>query len=344
MHEAGLRLGVITAFTRASRSVQKNHESGPAPKSQSRGDLLCPVLSSPVRSVSTCSSLPLLVLSSGQSVVSELSQAFQCNSRHLGKSSLPNSCIFSLLTPHAGVLPFGGFSMLLEEITRGSFCGLIAIRLPRLGVGPGNPGFKGLPRYGLEIHHWVSKVSLQSSWIRSKNTIRHSSSVLWLWTSGVKVYHCAHSSSLHQKTEVGRFTQDQHRFGSLQRLWRSPNVLVKQFEAAHSRASYEPRILHVRSPSSQISVNSGLVSFKAGQGLRQKGNFLQYTGPLPHSCSCGKQHQKLLGFGQERKYSTGVSPLFAVDFWTKVLVTASKTLRDGVIFPEESVQDSRGEE
>ena len=93
-----------------------------------------------------------------------------------------------------------------------------------------------------------------------------------MWTSGVKVYHCAHSSSLHQKTEVGRFTQDQHRFGSLQRLWRSPNVLVKQFEAAHSRASYEPRILHVRSPSSQISVNSGPVSFKAGHGYGRKEN------------------------------------------------------------------------
>ena len=192
------------------------------------------------------------------------------NSRHLGKSSLPNSCIFPFSHLTLVFSPSVVSPCCWKKSLVGRFVVSSQSRLPRLGVGPGTPGFQSLPRYGLEIHHWVSKVSLQSSWIRSKNTIRHSSSVLWLWTSGVKVYHCAHSSSLHQKTEVGRFTQDQHRFGSLQRLWRSPNVLVKQFEAAHSRASYEPRILHVRSPSSQISVNSGPVSFKAGQGYGRK--------------------------------------------------------------------------
>ena len=54
------------------------------------------------------------------------------------------------------------------------------------------------------------------------------------------------------------------RFGSLQNLWRSSNVLVKQFEAAHSRASSGPRIIHVRSPSSGISIISAQAWFEAG--------------------------------------------------------------------------------
>ena len=140
------------------------------------------MLSSPVRSVSTCSSLPLLVLSSGQSVVAELSQAFQCQQSAFRQEFASELLHFSLLTPHDGVLPFSGFSMLLEEITRGSFCGIIAMPPASTWSRARNSGVQGLPRYGLEIHHWVSKVSLQSSWIRSKNTIRHSSSVLWLWT------------------------------------------------------------------------------------------------------------------------------------------------------------------
>ena len=110
--------------------------------------------------------------------------------------------------------------------------------------------------------------------------------------------------------------------------------------ACELRAADSPRPLAFISNLSQLG--SGVV--QGWPWLRQKGKFLQYTGPLPHSCSCGKQHPKLLGVGQERKFARGVSPLCAVDFWTKVLVTASNTLRDGVKFPEESVQDSRGEE
>ena len=290
-------------------------------QSLSRERPLCPVQSSPARSVSAWSSKPLLVISSCQQVVTELSQAFQCQPSAFRQEFASELLHFSLLTPHAGVLPFGGFSMLLEEITRGSFCGLIAIPPASTWSRARNSGVPGPPPL-----RSVSKVSLQSSWIRSKNTIRHSSSVLWLWTSGVKVYHCAHSSSLHQKTEVGRFTQDQHRFGSLQRLWRSPNVLVKQFEAAHSRASYESRILHVRSPSSQISINSGPVSFKAGQGYGRKEtscNTLALSLTVVLVVSSIGNYLEL-----DKKESLRQGCLHCS--WTKVLVTASKTLRDGV--------------
>ena len=103
------------------------------------------MLSSPVRSVSTCSSLPLLVLSSGQSVVAELSQAFQCQQSAFRQEFASELLHFSLLTPHAGVLPFGGFSMLLEEITRGSFCGLIAIPPASTWSRARNSGVQGPP-------------------------------------------------------------------------------------------------------------------------------------------------------------------------------------------------------
>ena len=110
--------------------------------------------------------------------------------------------------------------------------------------------------------------------------------------------------------------------------------------ACELRAADSPRPVAFISNLSQLG--SGVVH--GWPKLRQKGNFLEYIGPLSHSCSCGRQHTKLIGVGQERKFVTGMSPLFTVDFWTKVLVTASKTLRDGVKFPEESVQDSQSEE
>ena len=98
----------------------------------------------------------------------------------------------------------------------------------------------------------------------------HSSAVSWPWKCGAEVFRLVLSSLSHQKIEEGKFTTVQHRFGSLKRLWGSPNVLVKQFEAAHSHASYEPPILHVRSLSSPISVRLAQTSFVAGQSCSEK--------------------------------------------------------------------------
>ena len=82
-------------------------------QSLSRERPLRPVPSSPVRSVSAWSPKPLLILSAGQTVVEELSQA---------------SCQQLALSSLSGALPFEDFSMVLEEVARGSFCGLVAIR------------------------------------------------------------------------------------------------------------------------------------------------------------------------------------------------------------------------
>ena len=107
---------------------------------------LCPVQSSPVRSVSAWSSKPLLVLSAGQTVVEELSQAFSCQQQSFRQEFVPELLHFSLLSSQFGALPFEGFSIVLDEIARGSFCGLIAIPLAATGSRVRNSGVRGLLR------------------------------------------------------------------------------------------------------------------------------------------------------------------------------------------------------
>ena len=83
----------------------------------------------------------------------------------------------------------------------------------------------------------------------------------WPWMCGAGVSRRAISSLSLQKTEEVSYNIGQLRFGSLQKLWRSSNVLVKQLGAAHSRASYGQRIPHVPSPSPAISAISARAWF-----------------------------------------------------------------------------------
>ena len=229
------------------------------------------MLSSPGRSVSTCSSLPLLVLSSGQSVVAELSQAFQCQQLAFRQEFASELLHFSLLTPHAGVLPFCGFSMLLEEVTLGSFCGLIAIPPASTWSRARNSGVQGPP----PLRSRSSPLGIQGLSPRFLDQVKEHNQALefcvmaldkWCQCFPMRPFFFVAPEDRGGQIHTGPASIWQF----LQRLWRSPNVLVKQFGAAHSRASYEPRILHVQSPSSQISVNSGLVLFTAGQGYDRK--------------------------------------------------------------------------
>ena len=115
----------------------------------------------------------------------------------------------------------------------------------------------------------------------------------------------------------------QLRFGSLQKLWRSSNVLVKPLGAAHSRASHGQRI--PRRPFAFIS-NLGCPSSSLVQGwprLQRKGDFLIYSGPLRHNCACGKDHQILRGITSSGSFATQDLPLFPVGFWSTVLEATS---------------------
>ena len=72
--------------------------------------------------------------------------------------------------------------------------------------------------------------------------------------------------------------------------------------------------------------------------LRLKGDFLQYSGPLRHSCTCEKNHRVLQGMAHRGQFATKVLPLFPVSFWSTVLEATSKAL-EGEVF--KSVETKR---
>ena len=114
-------------------------------QSLSRERPLGPVQSSPVRSISEWSSKPLLVISACQQVVTELSQAFSSRRLAFRQEFASELLHLSLLSSQSSTLPFSEFSLLLEEIARGSFCGLIAIPPASTWNRARNSGSRGPP-------------------------------------------------------------------------------------------------------------------------------------------------------------------------------------------------------
>ena len=61
---------------------------------------------------------------------------------------------------------------------------------------------------------------------------------------------------------------------------------------------------------------------------------LKYRGPLPLSCSCGREHTPLIGLADDSSFLTTASTGFSVDFWTSfvydgMLERSFVSLRDG---------------
>ena len=106
---------------------------------------LCLVPSSPVRSVSAWSPKPLLILSSSQTVVHELSQAFSGQQLAFRQEFVSELLAFSILSSQSGTLPFEDFSILLDEIAHGSFSGLIVIPPASTWSRARNSGIRGPP-------------------------------------------------------------------------------------------------------------------------------------------------------------------------------------------------------
>ena len=158
--------------------------------------------------------------------------------------------------------------MLLEEITRGSFCGLIAIPPASTWSRARNSRVPG----PLPLRSRDSPLGIQGLSPKFLDQVKEHNQALEFCVMALDQW----CQSLPLRPFF--FVAPEDRGGQIHTgpasIWQlaeiMPNVLVKQFEAAHSRASCEPMILHVRSPSSQISVNSGPVSFKAGQGYGRK--------------------------------------------------------------------------
>ena len=73
--------------------------------------------------------------------------------------------------------------------------------------------------------------------------------------------------------------------------------------------------------------------------LQHKVDFMQNTGPLRHSCSCGKPHRILRDIAPRGQFATQVLPLFPVGIWSTVLEATSKTLWDGVSILKDSDQE-----
>ena len=63
-------------------------------------------------------------------------------------------------------------------------------------------------------------------------------------------------------------------------------------------------------------------------------NSLKYKGPLPLSCSCGREHTPLIGLTDDSTFRTSISVEFGADFWIScvyddILERSFVSLRDG---------------
>ena len=172
MHQVRLKPQLAAGLPWAARSGPQSHESGSAPKSLSRERPLCPVPSSPVRSVSAWSPKPLLVLSSSQTVVHELSQAFSGHQLAFRQEFVSELLHFSVLSSQSGTLPFEDFSILLEEIAYGFFSGLIVIPPVSTWSRARNSGVRGPPPSRSRQSPMAYKACPRSYWNRSENIVK----------------------------------------------------------------------------------------------------------------------------------------------------------------------------
>ena len=84
--------------------------------------------------------------------------------------------------------------------------------------------------------------------------------------------------------------------------------------------------------SSSTSLRSLL--FSGWPNLVEAQNSLTYRGPLPLSCSCGREHIPFIGLSVDSTFRTSTFPGFGVDFWTSfvydgMLDRSFVSLRDG---------------
>ena len=74
--------------------------------------------------------------------------------------------------------------------------------------------------------------------------------------------------------------------------------------------------------------------FSGWPNLVEAQNNLTYRGPLPLSCSCGREHIPFIGLSVDSTFRTSTVPGFGVDFWTSfvydgMLERSFDSLRDG---------------
>ena len=99
----------------------------------------------------------------------------------------------------------------------------------------------------------------------------------------------------------------------------------------------------VSSPGRSTSVPTGILSnctslrpllFPGWPKLLAVQDSLQYRGPLPLSCSCGREHPPLIGLAVDSSFLTSASTGFGAGFWTScvyddMVERSFVSLRDG---------------
>ena len=258
---------------------------------------LCPVPSSQVRSVSAWSPKPLLVLSSSQTVVHELSQAFSGHQLAFRQEFVSKLLHFSILSSQM-ISPFFWMkSLSVPSLVSSSFLLLrlgVETRSPPEAVGP-----KALELCVMALDLWCRSFPLPPFFVAPEDRggqQQHGPASIW------------------QLAEVIAIVQ------------RTREVTRSSAFACELRAADSPR------PLAFIS-NLSFLSSRLVQGwpqVRLKGDFLQCSGPLSRSCSCGKNHRVLRGLAHRGQFATQVLPVFPVSCWAAVLQATDKTLRDGV--------------
>ena len=70
--------------------------------------------------------------------------------------------------------------------------------------------------------------------------------------------------------------------------------------------------------------------------LELKGEYLQYTGPLPKDCPCASPHTAMVGLSKDSTFMSSISPTLGILFWTNIWKAYMEpfSLRDG----EEHIQ------
>ena len=248
--------------------------------------------SSPVRSVSAWSLKPLLVLSSSPTVVHELSQAFSGHQLAFRQEFVSELLHFSVLSSQSGTLLFEDFSILLDEIAIGSFYGLIVIPPVSTWSRARNSEIRGPP----QLRSRQSALGIQGLCPKLLEQVREHTEALELCVMALDVWcKSVPSRPFFFVAPEDKGGQQQHGPASIWQLAEVIAIVQRTREVTRSSAfACELRAADSPRPLAFIS-NMSFLDSRLVQGwpqLRLKGDFLQYSGTLSRSCSCGKNHRK----------------------------------------------------
>ena len=256
----------------------ESHESGSAPKSQWRANLVSrAVFPRPLSFRLVSEAAPGSQY--GQTVVEELSQAFSCQQLAFKQEFVSELLHFSILSSQLRALPFEDFSILLEEIARGSLSTLIAVPPAANWSRARNSGFRVPP----QLRSRLSPLGIQGLHPKLLDQVRLHTEALELCVMALDIFcRSVPSRPFFFVALEDRGGQQQHGPASIWQLAEVMAIVQRGRDATCSdafacelRAADSPRPLAFISNLSFLG--AGLV--RGWPKLELKGDFMQCSGP-----------------------------------------------------------------